>query len=166
MLDHSLSEVPKKLVSQIFTTYFFSVPEIDENSTSDTFPILRLYRVPLEHFPSLERFYPERIISSADELESVIETKPTKTISSQAKKSVVIAEIDKTAIAFDEKIKEIFRQRYSHSLLLLHFISLFISLDNPMHRIVANVYVLVGMTLNFITIPFTNNQHEQDLSFY
>ena len=115
----------------------------------DTFPILRLYRVPLEHFPSLETFYPERTISSADELESVIETKPTKAISSQTKKGVVIAEVDKTAIAFDEKIKEIFRQRYTHSfpfLLICALFSLSLSLDNRMHLIDGNVYVPDGMT--------------------
>jgi hypothetical protein len=85
-----------------------SVPESD----SDEFSFLRLYRVPLEHFPSLEIFYPERIISSTDEIESTtIETKPSKTVSSQTKKGVIIAEIDKTSILFDEKIKELFRQR-------------------------------------------------------
>lgn len=95
------------------------VREIDDNSESKEFPTLRLYRVPLEHFPSLETFYPERIISSIDEIESTIEAKPTKTTSSPTKKGVVIAEVDKTAIVFDEKIKELFRQRYVYSSSLL-----------------------------------------------
>lgn len=125
-------------------------------SDSDEFSSFRLYRVPLEHFPSLETFYPERIISSTDEIESTIETKPSKTISSQTKKGVVIAEIDKTSILFDEKIKELFRQRYTNKI-SFHFSSLFLSsTDNPMHPIDANVYVLVGMKSNFIIILFMN----------
>jgi hypothetical protein len=94
--------------------YSILVPDFD----SDELSFLRLYRVPLEHFPSLEAFYPERIISSTDEIESTIETKPSKTISSQTKKGVVIAEIDKTSILFDEKIKEFFRQRYTQHLFI------------------------------------------------
>ena len=105
----------------------------------------------------METFYPERIISSIDEIESTIEAKPTKTISSPTKKGVVIAEVDKTAIVFDEKIKELFRQRYAYPS-SPHL--LFFPLDTPMHRIVVNVYVLVGMILNFIIIPSMNKQHD------
>jgi len=45
-------------------------------------------------------------------------------MSSQAKKNVVTTEIDKTLILFDEKIKEIFRKRYSNKI-SSNFCSLF-----------------------------------------
>jgi hypothetical protein len=61
-------------------------------------------------------YYPERIISTIDEIESTIETKPTKITSSVAKKVVVTTEIDKTSILFDEKMKELFHKRYSTKL--------------------------------------------------
>jgi len=47
-----------------------------------------------------------------DETESPVEVKQTKSMSSHAKKTLVQPEIDKTAVLFDEKIKELFRRRY------------------------------------------------------
>jgi hypothetical protein len=85
--------------------------EDDNQSEQNESPSLRLYRVPLEHFPSLENYYPERVVSTLDEIESTIETKPSKTTSSHAKKSTVTTEIDKTSLLFDGKIKEMFRKR-------------------------------------------------------
>ncbi|CAF0726691.1 unnamed protein product [Adineta steineri] len=75
---------------------------------------LCLYRVPLEHFPSLESYYPERKPPIVDEVEPIIETKPTKTTTSKSKPVVsVVVEIDKTTLLFDEKMKETFRKRQS-----------------------------------------------------
>lgn len=87
------------------------VPETNNSNEEDTSSFLRLYRVPLEHFPSLDTYYPERIVSTLDEIESVSEIKPTKITSSQTKKSTTSIEIDKTSLLFDEKIKEMFRTR-------------------------------------------------------
>jgi hypothetical protein len=125
MLDRLLLEVIIKIKS-LFYYGFYSilVPENDNQFESNELSTLRLYRVPLEHFPSLESYYPERIVSSADEIESTIETKPSQKISSQAKKNVVTTEIDKTLILFDEKIKETFRKRYSNKI-SSNFCSLF-----------------------------------------
>ncbi|CAF0781195.1 unnamed protein product [Rotaria sp. Silwood1] len=89
------------------------IPENINRSTENKSSFLRLYRVPLEHFPSLENYYPERIVSTLDEIESTIDTKPLKTISPQTKKSGATIEIDKTSILFDDKIKEMFRTRQS-----------------------------------------------------
>lgn len=72
---------------------------------------LRVYRVPLEHFPSLEKYYPERVVSVIDETESAVEVKPSKMTSSHAKKPVSAVEVDKTSMIFDEKVKEMFRKR-------------------------------------------------------
>ncbi|CAF2078436.1 unnamed protein product [Rotaria magnacalcarata] len=91
------------------------VPE-NTNPNQENMPsFLRLYRVPLEHFPSLENYYPERIISTLDEIESIPDTKPAKNTSSQTRKSGVTAEIDKFSLQFDEKIKEMFRTRQSYA---------------------------------------------------
>ncbi|CAF4763057.1 unnamed protein product, partial [Rotaria sp. Silwood2] len=90
-------------------------PENKNRSEENESSLLRLYRVPLEHFPSLENYYPERIISALDEIESTIDTKPLKTISPQTKKSGATIEIDKTSILFDDKIKEMFRTRQSYA---------------------------------------------------
>jgi len=106
-----------------------SVPENDNQSELSS---LRLYRVPLEHFPSLENYYPERIVTSVDEIESTIEIiKPSKITSSQAKKGVVAPEIDKTSILFDEKIKEMFRKRYLNKI-SLKFIFTFLFLNRQL----------------------------------
>ena len=104
MLDQLLLEV--RLRSTKFQTQLTSilVPGADNSS-------LQLYRVPLEHFPSLETYYPERVVPTIDENESVVESKPTKT-TTQTKKSTTTAEIDKTSVLFDEKIKDLFRRRY------------------------------------------------------
>ncbi|CAF0839907.1 unnamed protein product [Rotaria sordida] len=92
------------------------VPENKNQSEENGLSFLRLYRVPLEHFPSLENYYPERIVSTLDEIESTIDIKPSKTISPQTKKSGASIEIiDKTSILFDEKIKEMFRTRQSYA---------------------------------------------------
>jgi len=95
----------------IKTSLFILVPENNTESEQNDPPSLRLYRVPLEHFPSLETYYPERKILIVEEIEPPIEVKPSKTTSSQAKKSAPIIELDKTTLLFDEKIKETFRKR-------------------------------------------------------
>jgi len=146
MLDRLLLEVIIKIKS-LFYYGFYSilVPENDNQFESNELSTLRLYRVPLEHFPSLENYYPERIVTSVDEIESTIEIiKPSKITSSQAKKGVVAPEIDKTSILFDEKIKDLFRQRYKKSNFPF-IMNVFVFIDNPMHLIDVNVYVLVGM---------------------
>ncbi|CAF1054515.1 unnamed protein product [Adineta ricciae] len=94
------------------------VPENTNQSSEEenTPSSLRLYRVPLEHFPSLESFYPERQPPIVDDVEPVAETKPSKAAASHSKKASPVVEIDKTALLFDEKIKEIFLQRQANSL--------------------------------------------------
>ena len=84
----------------------FDASSVDQENSSS----LRLYRVPLEHFPSIASYYPERVSPPADETESIVETKVSKG-SSHPKKTSLIIEIDKTVLAFDEKIKELFRKR-------------------------------------------------------
>lgn len=88
-----------------------SVPENNDQSEENGTTFLRLYRVPLEHFPSLENYYPERAPSVLDDSESIVDVKHSKTTALQAKKIVAPVEIDKTSILFDEKIKEMFRTR-------------------------------------------------------
>ena len=80
-------------------------------SERNEFSPLRLYRVPLEHFPSLEHYYPERPISHDVEAEPIVESKPSKTTTSPAKKNLTVADVDKTSVVFDETIKELFRER-------------------------------------------------------
>ncbi|UJR33698.1 hypothetical protein I4U23_021127 [Adineta vaga] len=93
------------------------VPENNKQSEENQTSSLRLYRVPLEHFPSLETYYPERKSPIIDEIEPVIETKSSKTaVSHSKKKEQPVIEMDKTALLFDEKIKEIFLQRQSHTI--------------------------------------------------
>lgn len=66
--------------------------------------------MPLEHFPSVESYYPEKKPPIPDEVEPVVETKASKA-AAHAKKAAPVVEVDKIAVAFDEKIKETFHQR-------------------------------------------------------
>ena len=96
---------------------FVSVPtksiisDDEQLEGKDAVRSLSVYRVPLEHFPSLEKYYPERVVPPIDETESAIEIKPSKMASSHTKKTVSAVEVDKAALIFDEKIKELFRKR-------------------------------------------------------
>ena len=72
---------------------------------------VRLYRVPLEHFPSLEHFYPERPIAHHGDAEPIVESKSSKTTAATAKKNLTVADVDRTSVVFDETIKELFRER-------------------------------------------------------
>lgn len=87
------------------------MPDTTDQSEQNESPSLLLYRVPLEHFPSIENYYPERIVSSFDEIESVADVKPSKNATALAKKGSAPVEVDKTSVLFDEKIKEMFRTR-------------------------------------------------------
>jgi hypothetical protein len=97
-------------VSILVPQTFIDPSDSDQGERHES-QVLRLYRVPLEHFPSLENYYPARAMPSTDDIEAITETKPSKIASAQAKKSVAIIDIDRTAIIFDEKIKDLFRQR-------------------------------------------------------
>ena len=106
----------------------------------------------------MESYYPERKPPIVDEVEPVAETKPSKAAASNSKKASPVVEIDKTALLFDEKIKEIFLQRYASRFHLNYYAAF--SLDKRIFSIDVNVYELAGVKSNFTTIQFMNNQHK------